>query len=175
MIGRYLLIVFGGISTFFALNMDVFAEGGCPPGHYPIGDSRAPGCAPIPSAGAGADAQGPVATGKWLLTWGAISTSAATGDAGAGIGKLSKSEALKEARENCAKYGATDCSKGFAYKNQCVALATPQRGSGGRVSVSAGGSKDAAAGYALDFCKKNGGGTCSIVYSECTEPVFKAY
>lgn len=175
MIRKYSLIVLVGVSGFLGLNVYAFAEGGCPPGQYPIGDSRAPGCAPIPGSGVGAGTQGPVATGKWLLTWGAISTSAATGDAGAGIGKLSKSEALREARENCEKYGAKDCSKGFAYKNQCVALATPHPGSGGRVSVSAGGSVGAAKGYALDLCKKNGGGACTIVYSECTEPIFKAY
>ncbi|MEN5204936.1 DUF4189 domain-containing protein [Stenotrophomonas sp. TWI700] len=151
------------------------AEGRCPPGQYPIGDSRAPGCAPIPGGGAGSQDSGPVPTGKWLLTWGAVSTSGSTGDAGASVGKPSKTEALKEARVRCEKYGAKDCSKGFAYKNQCVALAFPQRGVNGRISISSAGSKELATSNVLETCKKNGGGDCTVSYADCTEPVFKSF
>ena len=151
------------------------AEGRCPPGQYPIGDSRAPGCAPIPGGGTGGQDSGPVATGKWLLTWGAVSTSGSTGDAGASVGKLSKTEALKEARARCEKYGAKDCSKGFAYKNQCVALAFPKPGVKGRISISSAGSKEIATSNVLETCKKNAGGDCSVSYADCTEPVFKYF
>lgn len=151
------------------------AEGRCPPGQYPIGDSRAPGCAPIPAGGNAGQSSGPVATGKWLLTWGAVSTSGSTGDAGASVGKLSKSEALNEAKARCEKYGAKDCSKGFAYKNQCVALAFPQKGLNGRISISSAKDKDTATDNVLETCKKNGGGNCTVSYADCTEPVFKAF
>ena len=42
------------VCTMAALSVvagPVLAEGRCPPGQYPIGDDRAPGCAPIPAGG----------------------------------------------------------------------------------------------------------------------------
>ncbi|WP_228886483.1 DUF4189 domain-containing protein [Stenotrophomonas rhizophila] len=104
-----------------------------------------------------------------------MSTSGSTGDAGASVGKLSKSEALNEAKARCEKYGAKDCSKGFAYKNQCVALAFPQKGLNGRISISSAKDKDTATDNVLETCKKNGGGNCTVSYADCTEPVFKAF
>lgn len=62
------------VCVALAFSGEVSAEGRCPLGQYPIGDSRAPGCAPIPAGGGGA-AEGPRATGRWIKTWGAIATS----------------------------------------------------------------------------------------------------
>lgn len=83
-----------------------FAEGRCPPGQYPIGDSRAPGCAPIPAGGGGA-AEGPRATGRWRKTWGAIATSS-TGASGTVTGEVKKSDAANNAVSECASSGARD-------------------------------------------------------------------
>lgn len=106
----------------------VSAEGRCPPGSYPVGGQGVGGCAPI-GAGSGGPASLPRATGKWHKTWGAISASA-TGMVGVSVGKLSREEALAEADAGCRSKGATDCTNGFAYKNQCAALADPPSGSG---------------------------------------------
>lgn len=55
------------ICTMGALSVvagPVLAEGRCPPGQYPIGDDRAPGCAPIPAGGGG---RGFWPQANWLL------------------------------------------------------------------------------------------------------------
>jgi hypothetical protein len=41
------VLIFAGV---FISNI-ALGEGRCPAGQYPIGDSRAPGCAPIPEGG----------------------------------------------------------------------------------------------------------------------------
>lgn len=150
-----------------------FAEGGCPAGQYPIGGQGVQGCAPIPSAGSGGGDLRP--NGRWIKTWGAISMSDATGSMGASVGKRSKSEAEKEARGRCATYGATDCSTAITYKNQCVAYADPEKGSNGRISISAGPSKEVASAEVLKYCASRGGGVCVIRYTDCTEPLFKSF
>jgi hypothetical protein len=51
---------------------------------------------------------------------------------GASVGKRTKAEAEKEAKDRCTTYGASDCTALIAYKNQCVAYAYPKRsGEGG--------------------------------------------
>jgi hypothetical protein len=99
----------------------------------------------------------------------------ATGSMGASVGKRSKSEAEKEARGRCAIYGATDCSTAITYKNQCVAYADPEKGSNGRISISAGPSKEVASAEVLKYCASRGGGACVIRYTDCTEPLFKSF
>lgn len=55
----------------------VFAEGVCPPGMYPVGGQGVQGCAPIHGAlggGAGFSVPAPAPprpTGAWITTWGA--------------------------------------------------------------------------------------------------------
>lgn len=146
----------------------VMAEGRCPPGQYPIGDDRAPGCAPIPSGGGGADA-GPTPTGRWIKTWGALSSSS-SGDAGVSMGKFSKSDAQKDAISQCAQWGATDCRVDLAFKNTCVAAATAGGGRGTRIQTGA--DVDVAQARALKEC---GISACKVVYSGCTKPVFQAF
>ncbi|HFK2948040.1 TPA: DUF4189 domain-containing protein [Stenotrophomonas maltophilia] len=99
----------------------VRAEGRCPPGQYPIGGQGVGGCAPIPGSGTDGVQSGPIATGRWIKTWGAIAGAASTGDMGASVGRRSKREAVSEALARCATHGAKDCKIDTTYKNQCVA------------------------------------------------------
>lgn len=147
------------------------AEGRCPPGQYPIGDSRAPGCAPI-SAGSSGDA-GPRATGRWIKTWGAIATSS-TGASGTATGEVKKSDAVKSAVSECAGSGARDCRVSFTYKNQCAAAAVPSSGTPG-TSFGSAATKELAKGVATKLCDSRGGHGCEVVYSACTEPKFEAF
>lgn len=98
----------------FALSLtslSSFAEGRCPPGQYPIGDDRAPGCAPIPTAGGGA-ASSPVPTGKWEERWGAIAEDVSAnarevaGATGVSESRVSKQDAIAVAMEQYKKSGA---------------------------------------------------------------------
>lgn len=150
----------------------VFAEGGCPPGHYPIGDSRAPGCAPIPG-GAGEANSGPRPTGRWIKTWGAIALSP-DGASGAATGRRSKSAAAKDAEGVCIGSGGKSCRVAFTFKNQCAAAAVPSAGKGG---TSFGRSADEATSkeLALEECRSGGGLDCRTVYSACSEPEFESF
>ncbi len=163
------------VCTMAALSVvagPVLAEGRCSPGQYPIGDDRAPGCAPIPAGGGGAES-GPRPTGRWIKTWGALSSSA-SGDAGVSMGKFSKSDAQKDALAQCAQWGASDCRIDLAFKNTCVAAATAGGGRGTKIHTGA--DVGVAQARALKDCQVTGvGGECKVVYSGCTEPYFKAY
>lgn len=170
-------VLFGWIlvvSFLSAWSIEAHAEGRCPPGQYPVGGQGVGGCAPIPGGPGGSAAQ-PRATGKWIKTWGAISTSPATGAAGVTTGKFRKAEALAQARSQCASKGATDCTAGFAYKNQCVALVDPPPGSGRRSGVSSGPTVEVAVRSATETCQKSGEAPCVVSYSDCTKPVFEAF
>jgi hypothetical protein len=69
------------------------AEGGCPPGMYPIGGQGVQGCAPIPGASGASSQQLPAPlprpTGRWHKTWGAMAIGR-DGDTGVSKGKDSK-------------------------------------------------------------------------------------
>lgn len=160
------------VCVAFALSGEVSAEGRCPPGQYPIGGSRAPGCAPIPAGGGGA-AEGPRATGRWIKTWGAIATSS-TGASGTVTGEVKKSDAAKNAVSECASSGARDCRVSFTYKNQCAAAAVPSSGTPG-TSFGSAATEELAKGVATKLCDSRGGRGCDVVYSACTEPKFEAF
>lgn len=159
-------------SVFLCSAGSAMAEGRCPPGQYPIGDSRAPGCAPIPAGGSAADA-GPRATGRWIKTWGAIAMSN-SGASGVSVGKVKKSDAEKAAMAECVGTGARDCEIAFTYKNQCAAAATAASGTQGTTFGRAA-TVDIAKTLAIDLCRNRGGQGCDVVYSACTEPKFEAF
>lgn len=166
MIGNAVLI----LASVFISNM-ALAEGRCPPGQYPIGDSRAPGCAPIPESG-GADS-GPTATGRWIKTWGAIALSP-DGASGAATGRRSRAEASKAAASICASSGGKACSVAFTFKNQCAAAAVPGSGKGG-TSFGSSANEVTSKELALQECRAGGGLECRTVYSACSDPEFEAF
>lgn len=150
------------------------AEGRCPPGQYPIGDDRAPGCAPIPGAG-GASGAPPQAkpTGRWIKTWGSFALSP-NGESGVANGRRRKADAEKDAVAICAQAGGNGCSPAFTYKNQCAAAAVPTAGSGG-TSFGRSATQEISKGIALKACQAGGGENCQVIYSACTEPEFQAF
>lgn len=149
-----------------------FAEGRCPPGQYPIGDSRAPGCAPIPVGGDSVDSA-PRPTGRWIKTWGAIAMSN-SGASGVTVGKEKKRDAEKAAMSECVATGAKDCGLAFTYKHQCAAAATSSSGAQG-TNFGSGATIEIAKQVAKELCQSRGGSGCDVVYSACTEPKFEAF
>lgn len=165
---------------FFCFCEGALAEGRCPPGQYPIGDSRAPGCAPIPDGGGSDLQQGPVATGKWETRWGAIAEDSGTLTTGAAFSMKSKRRAVSAAIAECSRLGGKQCKLRLAYHNQCVAIADPSaqslaRSSGQSMAVTAE-TEDKAKEIALSQCQAYGSGQiCNVVYSGCSMSEFKAF
>ncbi|ROQ36848.1 uncharacterized protein DUF4189 [Stenotrophomonas maltophilia] len=145
------------------------AEGGCPPGQYPIGGQGVQGCAPIPAAST------PVSrpNGKWIKTWGALVYSDSTGDTGVATGKTSKSAAVDEALANCRGGGSPDCESQVTYKNQCVAVARPTT-TGSEGAYFTGATEDIVRQGALARCTR-GGAICEVKYVDCTLPIFEKF
>ncbi|MEN5204935.1 DUF4189 domain-containing protein [Stenotrophomonas sp. TWI700] len=167
-------------------SLSSFAEGRCPPGQYPIGDHRAPGCAPIPTAGGG-EASSPVPTGKWEKRWGAIAEDVSAnarkvaGATGVSESRVSKQDAIAVAMEQCIKGGGEKCEVRIVYNNQCVALADPANKQGGVSGESVAfraQSVELASSKALEKCAAGNravGGGCHIVYAACSMSEFKSF
>ena len=175
---RSLFAVLLLLTSFAAL-----AEGRCPPGQYPIGDQNVGGCAPIPGAGGGA-APAPVATGKWETRWGAIAEDrSASGrgvavSTGAAESKKSKREAIAAAVKQCEAGGGKKCVASIVYNNQCAAMADPDKANaalGMKSATHRAPTLKEAESMALARCRDSGGGECTIFYSACSMPEFRAF
>lgn len=178
---RWLLILMMSAASFPAL-----AEGGCPPGQYPIGGQGVQGCAPIPGAVSNGAAAASKQTGKWETRWGAVvedmkpdpNRPLATGYA---VSQRSKRVAISAATSQCKKQGGNKCEVRIAYYNQCVALADPDPVNGripaGLTSSAVGAENlQKAKGLALDECRSgSNGASCSVTYSGCSMSEFKAF
>jgi hypothetical protein len=161
------------------------AEGGCPPGQYPIGGQGVGGCAPIPSGQSGAGSSSSVPTGKWETRWGALAKDAATQTGGRlAIGvaeaKKSKKEARSLALSECQRMGGQECKIILEYYNQCAALAGPVIGSAPLTNVTTvayrSPSEDEAKEESVRLCESEGKGrSCTVIYSACSMSEFKPY
>ncbi|MBB5864619.1 DUF4189 domain-containing protein [Xanthomonas sp. 3058] len=152
------------------------AEQGCPPGQYPIGGQGAAACAPIPQGNSINQAPRPL--GKWLKTWGAIAHDPVDGVLGVSSGKISKRDAEKDALMKCTEAGGTRCKDWASYQNQCAAVAGPQKNGvnvAGALQFSRGPSLEDVKHNAENECASSSGLTCAILYSNCSEQVFKSY
>ncbi|MEA9609030.1 DUF4189 domain-containing protein [Xanthomonas campestris pv. plantaginis] len=144
---------------------------GCPVGQYQIGGQGAVACAPIPQGNS--IQQQPRPTGKWIKTWGAVAGDGVD-NLGVSIGKLEKNEAEQDALSKCESSSEKKCHIVSVYKNQCVSAADPS--DGGTMMVARGPSIEVASKDALSEClKKNSGSECKIIYSACTDPIFKKF
>lgn len=169
------------IKIFIVVIISVFfigesrAEGGCPPGYYPIGGQGVVGCAPIPGSqnNAAAPALAPEPAGRWIKRWGAIAGDESLGIYGASAGRYSLSLAEREAEQNCIFDGGVDCKIIFSYHNQCVGMSEPKAG-GENVSIqyASGPHKSGAERLAISNCEKKNRAACKITYSACSEPIF---
>ncbi|MBV6810831.1 DUF4189 domain-containing protein [Xanthomonas sp. NCPPB 3582] len=156
----------------FVLNLFLsgvaFGQTACPVGVAP----GSPQCGPDSGTSRGDIPDPPPRpTGEWLKTWGAIAGSNATGESGAVTGKLSRQEAERKAVQLCAEGGATDCKVDLSYKNQCAASVSSDKKS----FLQGAESKDIAINLAMRDCKDHGGGECKVIYSGCSDPIFKKY
>lgn len=171
----FVALIMGG-----AINV-ASAEGGCPPGYYPIGGQGVQGCAPIPGSSGGGSSQQlptppPRPTGEWIRTWGGVAVSSTTSDAGVSTGKLSKRDAEQDAIAKCSSSGARDCKVSVTYFNQCVSWVIPRGRTGkGRSGIGTGPTLERAESLAQGICENDKPGACEVVYSDCTEPLFKKY
>ena len=156
------------------------ADGGCPPGMYPIGGQGVQGCAPIPGAqggGAGSSISAPAPprpTGEWITTWGALAGALEGKQGGASVSELTEREARRKAVEDCEKRAGGRCKVEFVYHQQCVAAVVSELESTGTIYVSEA-TVEAATELALGDCRKAGGKQCRSIYSACTVPYFKKY
>ncbi|WP_078517016.1 DUF4189 domain-containing protein [Xanthomonas axonopodis] len=156
------------LSVLMSFSFSVFAQTACPSGVAP----GSPQCGPDSGTSRGdIPMPPPRPTGEWLKTWGAIAMSNSTGDVGAVVGKFSESEAKSSAIQQCGVDGAPDCKVKLTYRNQCSALASSQRDTFFQSSST----KEAAIEGVLDVCKKSNSGSCNVMYSGCSDPLFKKY
>ncbi|MDQ7759096.1 DUF4189 domain-containing protein [Xanthomonas sontii] len=161
-----------------------YAEGGCPPGQYPIGGQGAAGCAPIPQSGS-VEQQAPRPSGRWVKTWGAIAIGAIDSITSYGVttGKPSKFDAESDALKRCSSHGEKNCRIALSYKNQCAAVAAPFVGDktvvNGFSEFAGSATIENASERAMAGCQKGNkeaqGMSCKVVYSACTEPIFERY
>ncbi|MCC8556379.1 DUF4189 domain-containing protein [Xanthomonas hortorum] len=150
------------------ISASAFAQTACPAGVAP----GSPQCGPDSGTSRGdIPAPPPKPTGEWVKTWGAIAGSDSTGEAGTAVGRLSENEAKEAAIRRCAINGPGDCKINLVYRNQCAALVSTQSDSFYQGSAT----KERAIDLAMRSCKKSNGGECKVLYSECSEPIFRKY
>ena len=163
---RITLARLAAVGFLLACTAHASAQTACPVG-TPAGSAT---CGP---SGGGAMAPSPPRpTGEWLKTWGAIATSP-SGNGGVSSQQLSKEDAEKVALRNCASVGGTNCIVEFTYRNQCVAAVRPLTGDGGQFTTAA--TVEEAKARALRLCQERFGKECTVVVSECSDPVFRRF
>lgn len=171
---RVALLVLLSVASFWAR-----AEGGCPPGQYPIGGQGVQGCAPIPGAGgwqqspsnasylsqmedaaataiaAAARAANKVkiredATRDW---WGVIVVSTEQGIWNAALNAKTANDAAMDAMTQC----KGTCTPVLSFANSCMA---PAYSSEGGMYWSPGESREKAGAGAVAACSAKGGTRC---------------
>ena len=106
----------------------IHAEGGCPPGQYPVSGQGWQSC--NDTTGYGQDQGQPQAAPRirWIDHWGAIATDAYSGSLGVSTDMPSSSRAESTALADFqSKHGAT-CKVQITYRNQCAAMVVGQGG-----------------------------------------------
>jgi hypothetical protein len=157
------LLIYAGASIGTAL-----AQTACPQGVGPGSAQCGPsGGGMSPSTSAPSQ---PYA--RWQLTWGAFAMDANGNVVGTSTGQRSKRAAHRAAVARCIQMGGTDCKPKFEYKHQCAVAAEPiEQADGVTIVFQRGPTIEAASASALSICPgQNGGRTCEIKFSNCTEP-----
>jgi hypothetical protein len=141
---------------------NVYAEGNCPPGYYPIGGPEVQGCAPMNTGSGGAPPDpGP----QWAKRWGAMAYDSRSGGFGGVDGLPSKRKAQKAAVAGCRQNGGNSCKVISIYYNQCGAMAWGNK----RYFVWRGPDPSDNVRKALSDCNQSGG-TCEIFHNGCSYP-----
>jgi len=160
------------------------AEEGCPPGQIPAQAGGGPAsCGPIPQGYYQQTQPAPAQpAGEWLRTWGAIAVGVIDSIPryGVPVGLPSEDAAKKEAMLRCERSGAQNCRIATTFRNQCASIGEPQINGAispdGLIQFSREPSKQEAITKALKSCQeKNPGAECKVIYTACSEQVFRRY
>jgi hypothetical protein len=148
--------------------MGVHAEGGCPPGSYPIGNRAVAACAPIPSeTNSWSQQQAPnLPAPLWEDRWGAIAGDKPQGILGFATGLRSEPAAQQAALTDCAAKGGVRCKLENSYKNGCTAMTVGEQ----VYNIASRATLDQAIASGIQKCKeidKN----CVTSYSAFSPPV----
>ncbi|MBV6882088.1 DUF4189 domain-containing protein [Xanthomonas euvesicatoria] len=141
------------------------AQTACPVGVAP----GSPQCGPDSGTSRG-DIAPPQPTGKWIKTWGALAANSA-GDIGLASGKVSKEDAATESVLRCEEYEAGKCVAKHFFYNQCISVARANSGKSATVT----GPKEKAPTLAVKECERTSGSSCSVLVTECSNPIFEKY
>ena len=145
----------------------VRAEGGCPPGQYPVSGQGWQGCAPIPGYDQSpAYAQPEQPPARWESRWGAIATDGVKGVLGTATGKANQSEAEQNALDQCHAKGGSACKIQTSYANGCAALIVGNNG----FSTAIGSTPEEAISKATKICRSDGDTGCHVYYTDCSLP-----
>ncbi|WP_185816050.1 DUF4189 domain-containing protein [Xanthomonas sp. SS] len=152
---------------------DALSQTACPTG-------VAPGSAQCGPTQYYAEPPPPTPSGEWITKYGAIASDIeGIGNIGVAEKKGSQEAAEREAIAQCKSLGSKECKVTLWYANQCASLASPysdNRPVAGLTSPGVGSTLKASAKNALKRCgQKNKSKECSVVYSSCSDPVFRKY
>jgi hypothetical protein len=153
------------------LSGKLHAEGGCPPGEYPITGQGWQTCNPIPgyaqNQGQAAPQQPQPPPPMWATRWGAVATYEPNGSLGTSVNMTTQSSAESAALTNCeSKHGST-CKIQLSYHNQCTAMSVSDKG----YNVGSAATVAQAAQTSLKICRDSGDPNCRIYYTACSLPV----
>ncbi|WP_090054544.1 DUF4189 domain-containing protein [Luteibacter sp. 329MFSha] len=151
---KYVLIIAATLIPYFA-----YAEGGCPPGHFPQRGQGWQTCVPDPEAAPSAP---PRAAPHWEARWSAISVDTEIGAIVTAVGYGSQAEAEKHAIHDCTRQGGNSCKVGLSVKNGCLAMAVGEK----KIMFSTGSELEKAESRAMESClEKNS--KCRVFHSFC--------
>ena len=118
----------------------------------------------------------PSAAYYWKTTWGAIASDSTSGDMGFSTAEFSQARARRTAVKRCKERGGEKCKVDLAYHNQCAVVAwSSENGEpvGGAAVFQGAESIKIASEHAIPLCSSiRGGGECTVVYSNCTMPIY---
>lgn len=145
----------------------VSAQGGCPPGQYPVSGEGWNYCAPIPvydqSPTSSQPEQPPT---RWKSRWGAIATDGVKGVLGTATGEADQSEAEQKALAQCHTKGGSACKIQTSYANGCAAMIVGNNG----FSTAIGSTIEEAVSKGTKICRSDGDTNCHVYYTDCSLP-----
>lgn len=133
------------------------------------GRSGSPQCGPDSGTSRG-DVAPPQPTGRWIKTWGALAANSA-GDIGLASGKISKQDAVGESVSRCEEYNSGKCVAKHFFYNQCISVAKASSGKSATVT----GPKERAPVLAVKECEQISDSSCSVLFTECSDPFFEKF
>lgn len=135
------------------------AEGGCPPGQFPVQGQGWQSCTPAQAAPQADDP-------KWQSTWMAIAADLKMQTMGSTTNEVSEEKAKTGAIVDCGRHGGTHCEVQITARNSCAAMVAGAK----LVYLNAADRQDDAEALALMRCNAQDT-QCLKLYSGCSPPV----